>query len=225
MTMVDMGKTRVYLVDDHEIVRLGLMTLINDQPDLEVVGEAGNAADAQTGILDTQQDVVLMDIRLPGEGGIEVTRSTLARFPQVKVVMLTSFADDDLVLRAITAGAVGYVLKQVGNDELLRAIRSAAAGAASLDPATTARLLNYVRSAEHKVDQDAFRDLSEREMDVIVELARGRANAEIGRSLNLSEKTVRNYVSNILEKLSLKNRIELTAYAIEHHLFDQTRRE
>ena len=220
-----MGKTRVYLVDDHEIVRLGLMTLINDQPDLEVVGEAGNAADALTGILNTQPDVVLMDIRLPGEGGIEVTRSTMARFPQVKVVMLTSFADDELVLRAITAGAVGYVLKQVGNDELLRAIRSAAAGAASLDPATTARLLNYVRSAEHKVDQDAFRDLSEREMDVIVELARGRTNAEIGRSLNLSEKTVRNYVSNILEKLSLKNRIELTAYAIEHHLFDQTRRE
>ena len=220
-----MGNTRVYLVDDHEIVRLGLMTLINDQPDLEVVGEAGNAADALTGILNTQPDVVLMDIRLPGEGGIEVTRSTMARFPQVKVVMLTSFADDELVLRAITAGAVGYVLKQVGNDELLRAIRSAAAGAASLDPATTARLLNYVRSAEHKVDQDAFRDLSEREMDVIVELARGRTNAEIGRSLNLSEKTVRNYVSNILEKLSLKNRIELTAYAIEHHLFDQTRRE
>ena len=220
-----MGKTRVYLVDDHEIVRLGLMTLINDQPDLEVVGEAGNAADALMGILNTQPDVVLMDIRLPGEGGIEVTRSTMARFPQVKVVMLTSFADDELVLRATHAGAVGYVLKQVGNDELLRAIRSAAAGAASLDPATTARLLNYVRSAEHKVDQDAFRDLSEREMDVIVELARGRTNAEIGRSLNLSEKTVRNYVSNILEKLSLKNRIELTAYAIEHHLFDQTRRE
>ena len=220
-----MGKTRVYLVDDHEIVRLGLMTLINDQPDLEVVGEAGNAADALAGILNTQPDVVLMDIRLPGEGGIEVTRSTMARFPQVKVVMLTSFADDELVLRAITAGAVGYVLKLVENDELLRAIRSAAAGAASLDPATTARLLNYVRSAEHKVDQDAFRDLSEREMDVIVELARGRTNPEIGRSLNLSEKTVRNYVSNILEKLSLKNRIELTAYAIEHHLFDQTRRE
>lgn len=225
MTVVDMGKTRVYLVDDHEIVRLGLMTLINDQPDLEVVGEAGNAADALTGILNTQPDVVLMDIRLPGEGGIEVTRSTMARFPQVKVVMLTSFADDELVLRAITAGAVGYVLKLVGNDELLRAIRSAAAGVASLDPATTARLLNYMRRVEHKVDQDAFRDLSEREMDVIVELARGRTNAEIGRSLNLSEKTVRNYVSNILEKLSLKNRIELAAYAIEHHIFDHKRRE
>ena len=179
-----MSKIRVFLVDDHEIVRLGLMTLINDQPDLEVIGEAGNAADALAGIARVRPDVVLMDIRIPGEGGIEVTQSTLKRFPQVKVVILTSFADDDLVLRAISAGAVGYVLKQVGNDELLRAIRSAAAGAASLDPATTARLLNYVRHAERKVEQDAFRDLSEREMDVLVILARGKTNAEIGRNLN-----------------------------------------
>ena len=220
-----MSKIRVFLVDDHEIVRLGLMTLINDQPDLEVAGEAGNAAEALAGIARVQPDVVLMDIRIPGEGGIEVTQCTLKRFPQVKVVILTSFADDDLVLRAISAGAVGYVLKQVGNDELLRAIRSAAAGAASLDPATTARLLNYVRGAERKVDQDAFRDLSEREMDVLVVLARGKTNAEIGRDLNLSEKTVRNYVSNILEKLHLKNRIELAAYAVEHHIGDQTKRE
>jgi len=220
-----MRKTRVFLVDDHEIVRLGLMTLINDQPDMEVVGEAGSAADTLAGIHRARPDVVLMDIQLPGEGGIQVTRSTLAHFPQMKVVILTSFADDDLVLRAISAGAVGYVLKQVGNDELLRAIRSAATGAASLDPTTTARLLNYVRSAEHKVDQDAFRNLSEREMDVLSELAHGRTNAEIGRLLNLSEKTARNYVSSILEKLSMSNRIELAAYAVEHHIFDQRKRE
>lgn len=220
-----MSKIRVLLVDDHEIVRLGLMTLINDQADLEVVGEAGNAADALVGIQNTQPDVVLMDIRLPGEGGIEVTRQTMVRFPQVKVVILTSFADDDLVLRAITAGAVGYVLKQVGNDELLRAIRAAAAGAASLDPSSTKRLLQYVRSTEHKVDQNAFRDLSEREMDVLMELTRGRTNSEIGRLLNLSEKTVRNYVSHILEKLGMNNRIELAAFAVEHHIFDYSRQE
>ena len=220
-----MSKTRVYLVDDHEIVRLGLMTLINDQPDLEVVGESGSAAEALAGIIRARPDVVLMDIRLRGEGGIELTQNVLARCPQTKVIILTSFANDDLVLRAITAGAVGYVLKQVGNDELLRAVRSAAAGAASLDPAKTARLLNYVRIAEHKVDQNAFRQLSEREMDVLLELARGRTNAEIGRVLNLSEKTARNYVSNILEKLGLNNRIELAAYAVEHHIFDQVRCE
>ena len=216
-----MDKTRVYLVDDHEIVRLGLMTLINDQPDLEVVGEAGNAAEALAGVLDTQPQVVLMDISLPGEGGIELTRNITGRNPQAKVVILTSFAEDDLVLRAISAGAVGYVLKQVGNDELLRAIRSAAGGEASLDPATTARLLSYVRSTEHKLEQNAFRALSEREMDVLIELARGRTNSEIGRSLNLSEKTARNYVSHILEKLGLHNRIELVAFAIEHHIFDR----
>lgn len=220
-----MDKTRVYLVDDHEIVRLGLMTLINDQPDLEVVGEAGNAAEALAGVLDTQPQVVLMDIRLPGEGGIELTRNITGRNPQAKVVILTSFAEDDLVLRAISAGAVGYVLKQVGNDELLRAIRSAAGGEASLDPATTARLLSYVRSTEHKLEQNAFRALSEREMDVLIELARGRTNSEIGRSLNLSEKTARNYVSHILEKLGLHNRIELVAYAIEHHIFDRKQGE
>src|SRR4030067_1060729 len=159
-----MSKTRVDLVDDHEIVRLGLMTLINDQPDLEVVGESGSAAEALAGIIRARPDVVLMDIRLRGEGGIELTQNVLARCPQTKVIILTSFANDDLVLRAITAGAVGYVLKQVGNDELLRAVRSAAAGAASLDPATTARLINYVRIAEHKVDQNAFRQLSGREV-------------------------------------------------------------
>jgi len=220
-----MNKTRIYLVDDHEIVRLGLMTLINDQPDLEVVGESGSAVEALAGIVRSQPQVVLMDIRLPGEGGIELTREVLARCPDAKVIILTSFADDDLVLRAIMAGAVGYVLKQVGNDELLRAVRSAAAGEASLDPVTTARLFKYVRIAERKADQDAFRQLSDREMDVILNLARGRTNAEVGRSLGLSEKTVRNYVSSILDKLGLNNRVELAAYAAEHHIFDQARRE
>lgn len=188
-----MSKVRVLLVDDHVLVRLGLTTLINDQPGLEVVGE----------------------------GGIEATRQISARFPRTKVVMLTSFADNELVLRAIRAGAVGYVLKQVGNEELLRAIAAAARGEALLDPSTTARLLSHVREAERKAEEDAFRDLSDREMDVLAELARGKTNAEIGAGLNLSEKTVRNYVSNILEKLHLTNRIELATYAVEHHLFDR----
>ena len=218
-----MKKTPVYLVDDHEIVRLGLMTLINDQPDMEVVGEAGNASEALAGIVQRQPEVALVDIRLPGEGGIELTRQIVAGFPKIKVVMLTSFADDELVLRAITAGAVGYVLKQVGNDELLRAIRSAARGEASLDPSTTARLLTLVRAADRKAERNIFSALSERELDVLVELTRGRTNADIGRQLNLSEKTVRNYVSRILDKLNLNNRIELAAFAVEHHIFDRTR--
>ncbi len=220
-----MSKTRVLLVDDHEIVRLGLMTLINDQPDMEVVGEAGTAAEAVHAVERLRPHVVLMDIRMPGEGGIEAARQITTRFPETKVVMLTSFADDELVVKAIRAGAVGYVLKQVGNEELLRAIAAAARGEALLDPSTTARLLSRVREAERKADEDAFRDLSDRELDVLAEVARGKTNAEIGQILNLSEKTARNYLSTILEKLHLTNRIELATYAVEHHLFERLGRE
>lgn len=220
-----MTKTRILLVDDHDIVRLGLMTLLNDQPDMEVIGEASTAAEAVHQTETLSPDVVLMDIRLPGEGGIEATRQVTAKFPKVKVVMLTSFADDELVIRAISAGAVGYVLKQVGNEELIRAIQAAARGEALLDPSTTARLLSRVREAERRAEEDAFRELSDREMDVLTHLAKGRTNAEIAALLNLSEKTVGNYVSNMFEKLHLNNRIELAAYAYEHHLFERMGRE
>ncbi len=214
-------KTRVLLVDDHNIVRLGLMTLINDQPGLEVVGEAGTASEAVRAVERLSPDVVLMDIRMPGEGGIEATRQITTRFPRTKVVMLTSYADDELVVRAIRAGAVGYVLKQVDNKELLRAIEAAGRGEAVLDAATTGRLLARMREVERKADEDAFRELSDRELDVLAPLARGKTNAEIGQLLNLSEKTVSNYVSTMLEKMHLSNRIELATYAVEHHLFDR----
>jgi two-component system response regulator DevR len=220
-----MAKTRILLVDDHAIVRLGLTTLLNDQPDMEVVGEASTAGEAVIAVEKLHPDVVLMDIRLPGEGGIEATRQVTARFPDSKVVMLTSFADDELVMRAISAGAMGYVLKQVGNEDLLRAIQAAARGEALLDPKTTARLLVRVRSADRKAEEDAFRDLSDREMDVLAPLARGKTNAEIGRLLNLSEKTVGNYIGSMFEKLGLNNRIELAAYAYEHHLFERMGKE
>jgi DNA-binding NarL/FixJ family response regulator len=220
-----MTKTRILLVDDHAIVRLGLMTLLNDQPDMEVVAEASTAGEAVRAVEKHQPDVVLMDIRLPGEGGIEATRQITARFPESKVVMLTSFADDELVMRAISAGAMGYVLKQVGNEELLRAIRAAARGEALLDSSTTAILLSRVREVDRKSKEDAFRELSDREMDVLVQLARGKTNAEIGRILNLSEKTVGNYIGTMFEKLHLNNRIELAIYAVEHHLFERMGKE
>jgi two-component system, NarL family, response regulator DevR len=216
-----MTKTRVLLVDDHAIVRLGLMTLLNDQPDMEVVAEASTAAEAVRAVEKFQPDVVLMDVRLPGEGGIEATRQITTRFPNSRVVMLTSFADDDLVMQAISAGAMGYVLKQVGNEELLRAIQAAARGEALLDPSTTAKLLSRVREMDRKTEEDAFRELSDREMDVLVHLARGKTNAEIGRILNLSEKTVGNYIGTMFEKLHMNNRIELATYAVQHHLFER----
>ncbi|HEX7974809.1 MAG TPA: response regulator transcription factor [Anaerolineales bacterium] len=220
-----MSKTRILLIDDHAIVRLGLMTLINDQPDMEVVGEAGTAAEALRAAERLQPEVTLMDIRLPGEGGIEATRQITARFPKVKVVILTSFADDELVLQAIQAGASGYVLKQADNDDLLRAIRAAKRGEALLDPATTARVLAQMRNLGRKADENAFRDLSDRELEVLAELTRGKTNAEIAQVLHLSEKTVRNHISAILEKLNLTNRVELAAYAIEHRIYDRLKRE
>lgn len=216
-----MKKIRILLVDDHDIVRLGLMALLKNQPDMEVAGEAGTASEGVKLAEKLAPDVVLMDIRLPGGGGIDACQQITSRVPSCVVVMLTSFADDELVVRAIRAGAVGYVLKQVGNAELLRAIRAAAQGEALLDPSTTMRLLSRIRETERKADEDAFRTLSEREMDVLIHLAKGKTNAEISGLLDLSEKTVGNYVSNMLEKLQLSNRIELAAYAHEHRLSEQ----
>ncbi len=220
-----MTKIRVALVDDHALVRLGLKTLINDQADMEVVGEAGTAAEALQVVQSLQPQVVLMDIRLPGEGGLEATRQIVSRLPAVKVVMLTSFADEELVMSAIRAGAVGYLLKEVGNEEVLRGIRAAAQGESVMDPATTSRLFARVRASDRKVDEDAFRDLTEREMAILYEVQEGKTNAEIAQTLNISEKTARNYVSTILEKLQLTNRIELATYAIKHHLSERMKKE
>ena len=220
-----MKKIRVLLVDDHDIVRLGLMALLRNQPDMEVAGEAGTASEGVKLAEKMIPDVVLMDIRLPGGGGIDACQQITSRVPSCVVVMLTSFADDELVVRAIRAGAMGYVLKQVGNAELLRAIRAAAQGEALLDPSTTTRLLSRIRETERKADEDAFRDISEREMDVLVHLVKGKTNAEIALLLKLSEKTVGNYVSNMFEKLHVSNRIELAVYAHEHHLFERMGKE
>lgn len=220
-----MSKIPVALVDDHALVRLGLKTLINDQADMEIVGEAGRAAEAVQMVGQVHPQVVLMDIRLPGEGGLEAARQIAFRFPETKVVMLTSFADEDLVMSAIRAGAVGYLLKEVGNEEVLRGIRAAAQGNSVMDAATTTRLFARVRASERKEEEDAFRDLTEREMGVLFEVAQGKTNAEIAQSLNLSEKTARNYVSTILEKLHLSNRIELATYAIKHNLPERMKHE
>ena len=220
-----MSRISVVLVDDHALVRLGLKTLINDQADMEVIGEAGTAHEASQVVERLHPQVVLMDIRLPGEGGLEATRRIVDRFPETRIVMLTSFADEELVMSAIRAGAVGYLLKEVGNEEVLRGIRAAAAGNSVMDAATTSRLFARVRTAERKEEEDAFRDLSDREMAVLYEVGQGKTNPEIAQSLNISEKTARNYVSAILEKLQLSNRIELATYAVKYHLSERMKRE
>ena len=200
------------------------MTLINDHPGMEVVAEAGSAATALEMAQRHRPDVILMDIRMPGESGLDATQRIVAAMPDMRIVILTSFADDELVARAIRAGAIGYVLKQVGNAELLRAIAAAGRGEAVLDAATTARLMARLREADRKSDQDAFRDLSERELDVLELIARGMSNGEIGAQLALAEKTVRNHVSDMLDKLHLGNRVELAVYAVRHHLDEKRER-
>jgi len=213
-----MSALRILLVDDHQVVRLGLRALLDDEPDLTVVGEAGTAEAALRAVDRLRPDIVLMDIRLPDQSGIAACQQIRQRWPAIQVLMLTSFADENLVLEAIEAGAAGYVLKQVDTDDLLRAVRAVARGDAVLDPTITRQLLARVRRAESAAHGAAFHDLSERELEVLALVAEGRTNAEIADTLALSEKTVRNHVSTILDKLGLVNRIEAATYAVRHHI-------
>jgi DNA-binding NarL/FixJ family response regulator len=208
---------RIMIVDDHEVVRLGLSNLLTRQPGWQVVAEAGTVAEAIRLADEHEPDVVVMDIRLNDGSGVEACREIIKAHPQTKVIMLTSFADDDLLFNAISAGAAGYVLKQVGNNDLLRTIETVARGEASLDPSVTGRVLAKLRES---IRTEAFADLSEQELKVLALIAQGKTNKEIASSLYLGEGTVRNYVSNILGKLGLSNRAEASAYAIRHNLED-----
>ncbi|MEI2610697.1 MAG: response regulator transcription factor [Candidatus Promineifilaceae bacterium] len=211
---------RILLVDDHEVVRLGLKSLIERQIGLDVVAEASSEEEAVRMAIEFEPEIVLMDIRLAGGSGIDACREIVAHRPQTKVIMLTSYAEDEMLFAAIRAGATGYVLKQVGGGELLRAIESAARGEATLDPTLTQRVFTEMRRAMQKEEANAFRDLTPQEMQVLGLIAEGRTNREIAQALFLSEGTVRNYVSSVLAKLELANRAEAAAYAIQHHLKD-----
>lgn len=213
-----MSDLRLVLVDDHQVVRLGLRALLESETGIAVVGEAGTAAEALAVVGRLQPEIVLMDIRLPDQSGIAACQQVRQRWPGVQVLILTSFADEELVMEAIGAGAAGYVLKQVGTDDLLRAVRAVARGDAVLDPAVTRQLLARVRRVEHAAHGAAFSQLSERELEVLALVAEGKTNAEIADALTLSEKTARNHVSTILEKLALTNRIEAATYAVRHHI-------
>ena len=209
---------RILLVDDHKVVRLGLRALLDSEPDIEVVGEASTAAQAVQFTEQLRPQLVLMDIRLPDQSGIEACQKIRQRWPDIQVLMLTSFADEDLVVEAINAGAAGYVLKQLDTADLLKAVRAVSQGDAILDPAVTQKIMARVRRAEQEAHAAAFHDLSERELQVLALVAEGKTNAEIGEVLILSEKTVRNHVSAILSKLNMTNRIEAATYAVRHHI-------
>jgi DNA-binding NarL/FixJ family response regulator len=208
---------KIMIVDDHEVVRLGLSNLLSRQPGWQVVAEAGTEPEAIRRAEETRPDVIVMDIRLGDGSGIDACRAIIKRLPDVHIIMLTSFADDELLFNAIEAGAAGYVLKQVGNDDLVRAIETVARGEALLDPSITGRVLAKLRETSRS---KVFADLTEQELKVLGLIAEGKTNREIAQSLHLVEGTVRNYVSNILGKLGLSNRAEATAYAVRHNLRD-----
>ena len=213
-----MAKQRIILVDDHEVVRLGLKSLLERHPQFEVVGEAGSARDALEQVAATEPDVVVMDIRLPGTSGIEACEQIVDQYPNTKVIMLTSYAEDEMLFSAIRAGASGYVLKQIASEELVKAIEAVGRGEALLDPAVTQRVFQEVRRAVKEEEASAFAHLSQQEKHVLLLVSEGKTNREIAKNLFLGEGTVRNYVSSILSKLGVNNRAEAAAYAVEHNL-------
>jgi two-component system response regulator DevR len=209
---------KILLVDDHEVVRLGLKSLLSRYPKFEVVAEAGTAEEAIRLSLEYKPDVVVMDIRLPGKSGIEATREITDAQPDSKVIVLTTFADDELLFDAISAGASGYVLKQIDSQELINALERIGRGESLLDPVLTQKVFKRVRDSAHKEENQAFAALTEQEMKVLQLLSLGRRNKEIAAEVFLSEKTVRNYVSSILSKLGMETRTEAAAYAVKHHI-------
>ena len=207
---------RIIIVDDHEVVRLGLHTLLDRHPDFTVVAEAGTASEAVAKTLELEPDIVVMDIRLPGRSGIEACREITEQLPETNVIMLTSYAEDEMLFDAISAGACGYVLKQIGSDDLIRAVEAVSDGEALLDPALTQRVFARVREAARQEQEQAFANLTDQEIRVLDQVAEGKTNREIAEKLFLGEGTVRNYVSSILSKLDLSNRTEAAAYAVKH---------
>jgi two-component system response regulator DevR len=202
--------TRVFLLDDHEVVRRGLRELLEGEDDLEVVGEAGTAEEALGRIPATTPDVAVLDVQLPDGSGIDVCRDIRSRHPEIACIMLTSFSDDDAVFAAIMAGAAGYVLKQVRGTDLVDGIRRVAAGDSLLDPSVTARVLERLR---HKGDDDELAVLTPQERQILGHIAEGLTNRQIGERMFLAEKTIKNYISNIFTKLGMTRRTEAAAYA------------
>ncbi|MFI5763423.1 response regulator [Streptomyces sp. NPDC051563] len=217
---------RVFLLDDHEVVRRGLHDLLDSEPDIEVVGEAGTAAQALARGPALRPDVAVLDVRLPDSDGITVCRELRSRMPDLACLMLTSFDDEDALLDAIMAGAAGYVLKQIKGSDLVAAIRTVATGQSMLDPATTARLMSSLRNpaAGKPPGDERLTVLSERERAVLELIGEGLTNRQIGKRLFLSEKTVKNHISRLLAKLGVERRVQAAVIAAEVREHDETGR-
>ena len=207
---------RIMIVDDHEVVRDGIKALLAEEEGLTIAGEAGGVREAIERAEWARPDVVVMDIRLPDGSGIDATREIRARLPNTRVLMLTTFADDEALFASIMAGAAGYVLKQVLGGDLVRAIRAVGAGQNLLDPTVTKGVLDRLRKGKHLLGDERLARLSAQEERILGEVAEGKTNRQIGTDLKLAEKTVKNYVSSILSKLEVARRAEAAAYLVRH---------
>ena len=221
-----MASLKLLVVDDHKVVREGLSALLNLEEDLRVVGEAGDAGEAVRLATILQPDVVIMDVRLESDSGIEACREIKTLLPEARVLMLTSYSDDEAVFSSIVAGASGYLLKNTSKAELINAVRALGRGEALLDPAITKKVTDRLAQLSQRQGRFTENDLSEREREVLALVARGLTNKEIGARLFLSDHTVRNHVSRILQKLGLSRRSEAAAVAVRRRLIqleDETR--
>lgn len=202
---------RVFLLDDHEVVRRGLRELLEAEGEFTVVGEAGTAEEALRRVPATQPQVAVLDVRLPDGSGVEVCREIRSRFPDVACLMLTSFADDEALFSAIMAGASGYVLKQIRGNDLIDGIRRVAAGESLLDPTLTSRVLERMRTPPAEED-DELSSLTDQERRILDLIGEGLTNRQIGERMHLAEKTVKNYISNIFAKLGMSRRSQAAAF-------------
>lgn len=202
---------RVFLVDDHEVVRRGVRDLLEAEDDLEVVGEAGTGEEAIARVGSARPDVAVVDLRLPDLDGIEVCRELRSRHPDLSCLILTSYADDEALIDAVLAGAAGYVLKQIKGNEIVESVRRVAAGQSLLDPQTTQRVLARMQQGSEEEQQLA--QLTPQERRIFDLIGEGRSNRQIAEEMYLAEKTVKNYVSNLLMKLGMSRRTEVAAYA------------
>jgi DNA-binding NarL/FixJ family response regulator len=209
---------RVFLLDDHEVVRRGVRDLLMADGDIVVIGEASTAAEALAKLPGLRPDVALLDVRLPDGTGIEVCREIRSTLPDVACLMLTSFSDDEALVDAVLAGAAGYVLKQIRGNDLVNAVRTVAAGGSLLDPAMTKAVFDRLRSPEPEPEDQRLSQLTEQERRILELIAEGMTNRQIGDTLYLAEKTVKNYVSNLLTKLGMQRRTEAAVFATKLHM-------
>ncbi|MEV5710667.1 response regulator transcription factor [Actinoallomurus sp. NPDC052274] len=204
---------RVFLLDDHEVVRRGVAALLSSESDIEIVGEAGSAEQALARIPAARPDVAVLDVRLPDGDGVSVCREVRSRMPEVACLMLTSFSDEEALFDAVMAGAAGYVLKQIHGSDLVSAVRTVASGQSLLDPRSTAQMLARLR--ERQTRKDPLAALSTQERQILELIGEGLTNRQIGERLFLAEKTVKNYVSNLFAKLDMRRRTQAAAFVAQ----------